>query len=58
MPKVTIDMPEGFEGVVKQFEQTLRQAQMGVEGAKAGDMEAFDAAWQSVKAGWKRASGR
>ena len=51
MPKVTIDVPEGFEEVVKQLEQTLRQAQKGVEGAQAGDMAAFDTAWQSVNAG-------
>jgi hypothetical protein len=51
MPKVTIEVPEGFEEVVKQLEQTLQQAQKGVEGAYAGDMEAFDTAWQSVNAG-------
>lgn len=51
MPKVTIEVPEGFEDVVKQWEQTLRGAQKGVEGAQAGDMSAFDAAWQSVNAG-------
>lgn len=51
MPKVTIEVPEGFEEVVKQLEQTLQRAQKGVEGAKAGDLEAWDAAWQSVNAG-------
>jgi hypothetical protein len=42
MPKVTIEVPEGFEEVVKELEQTLQRAQKGVEGAQAGDMEAFD----------------
>jgi len=51
MPKVTIEVPEGFEEVVKELEQTLQRAQKGVEGAQAGDMEAFDEAWQSVNAG-------
>ena len=51
MPKVTIEVPEGFEEVVKQLEQTLQGAQKGVEGAQAGDMAAFDTAWQSVNAG-------
>jgi hypothetical protein len=51
MPKVTIEVPEGFEEVVKQLEQTLQRAQKGVEGAQAGDMGAFDAAWQGVNAG-------
>jgi len=31
MPKVTIEVPEGFEEVVKQLEQTLQRAQKGVE---------------------------
>jgi hypothetical protein len=51
MPKVTIEVPEGFEEVVKELEQTLQRAQKGVEGAKAGDLEGWDAAWQSVNAG-------
>ena len=51
MPKVTIEVPEGFEEVVKQLEQTLQRAQKGVEGAQAGDMAAFDTAWQGVNAG-------
>jgi hypothetical protein len=51
MPKVTIEVPEGFEEVVKELEQTLQHAQKGVEGAKAGDMAAFDTAWQGVNAG-------
>lgn len=51
MPKVTIEVPEGFEEVVKQLEQTLQGTQKGVEGAQAGDMAAFDTAWQSVNAG-------
>ena len=50
MPKVTIEVPEGFEEVVKQLEQTLQRAQKGVEGAQAGDMAAFDTAWQGVNA--------
>jgi hypothetical protein len=51
MPKVTIDVPEGFEDAVKALEETLKRAQAGVAGAKAGDMAAFDAAWQAVNAG-------
>ncbi|HEX8704376.1 MAG TPA: hypothetical protein VF815_36430 [Myxococcaceae bacterium] len=51
MAKVTIEVPEGFEEVVKELEQTLQRAQKGVEGAQAGDMAAFDAAWQGVNAG-------
>jgi hypothetical protein len=51
MPKVTIEVPEGFEEVAKQLEQTLQRAHKGVEGAQAGDMAAFDEAWQSVNAG-------
>ncbi len=51
MPKVTIEVPEGFEEVVKELEQTLQRAQKGVEGAQAGDLAALDAAWQSVNAG-------
>jgi hypothetical protein len=50
LPKVTIEVPEGFEEVVKHLEQTLQRAQQGVEGARAGDMAAFDEAWQSVNA--------
>lgn len=50
MPKVTIEVPEGFEEVVRQLEQTLQRAQKGVEGGRAGDMAAFDEAWQSVNA--------
>ena len=51
MPKVTIEVPEGFEEVVKQLEQTLQGAQKGVEGAQGRDMAAFDEAWQAVNAG-------
>jgi hypothetical protein len=51
MPKVTIEVPEGFEEVVKELEQTLQRAQKGVEGGQAGDMAAFDTAWQAVNAG-------
>jgi hypothetical protein len=51
MPKVTIDVPEGFEEAVKALEETLQRAQVGVEGAKAGDMAAFDAAWAGVNVG-------
>lgn len=51
MPKVTIDVPEGFEEAAKELEQTLKRAQEGVAGAKAGDMAAFDAAWEAVNAG-------
>jgi len=39
-------VPEEFEEVVKQLER----AQKGVEGAQAGDMAAFDTAWQGVNA--------
>jgi|GEM_PF-2136106 len=48
MPKVTIDVPEGFEDVVEHLEKALQRAQRGVDGAQAGDMAAFDEAWQSV----------
>ncbi len=51
MPKVTIEVPEGFEEVARQLEQTLQRAQKGVEGAKVGNLGAWDAAWQSVNAG-------
>jgi hypothetical protein len=50
MPKVTIDVPEGFEEVVEHLEKALQRAQKGVDGAQAGDMAAFDEAWQSVNA--------
>ena len=50
MPKVTMDVPEGFEDVVQHLEKALQRAQKGVDGAQAGDMAAFDAAWQSVNA--------
>jgi hypothetical protein len=50
MPKVTIDVPEGFEDVVEHLEKALQRAQKGVDGAQAGDMAAFDEAWQSVNA--------
>jgi hypothetical protein len=36
MPKVIIEVPEGFEEVVKELEQTLKRAQKGVEGPRAG----------------------
>jgi len=48
MPQVTIDVPEGFENVVEHLEKALQRAQEGVDGAHAGDMPAFDEAWQSV----------
>jgi hypothetical protein len=51
MPKVTIDVPEGFEDAVKALEETLKRAQAGVAGAKAGDMAAFDATWKAVNEG-------
>lgn len=51
MPKVTIEVPEGFEDSVKALEETLRRAHRGVEGASRGDLAAFDAAWQEVNAG-------
>ena len=51
MPKLTIDVPEGFEEAVKALEETLKRAQAGVVGAQSGDMAAFDAAWQAVDAG-------
>ncbi|NRD51770.1 ISKra4 family transposase [Corallococcus sp. AB030] len=51
MPKVTIEVPEGFEDSVKALEETLQRAQKGVVGAASGDLAAFDAAWQAVNAG-------
>lgn len=36
---------------MKQLEQTLQGAQKGIEGAQAGDMTAFDTAWQLENAG-------
>ena len=51
MPKVTIEVPEGFEDSVKALEETLKSAQKGVVGAGAGDLAAFDAAWQAVNSG-------
>lgn len=51
MPKVTIEVPEGFEDSVKALEETLQPAQKGVAGAETGDLAAFDAAWQAVNAG-------
>jgi hypothetical protein len=51
MPKVTIEVPEGFEDSVKALEETLQRAQKGVVGAATGDLAAFDAAWQAVNAG-------
>ena len=51
MPKVTIEVPDGFEEAVKALEETLKRAQTGVEGAKAGDIAAFDAAWEAVNEG-------
>jgi len=51
MPKVTIEVPEGFEDVVEALEETLKRAQKGEAGAKAGELAAFDAAWQEVNAG-------
>jgi hypothetical protein len=51
MPKVTIEVPEGFEDSVKALEETLKRAQKGVVGAGAGDLAAFDAAWQAVNSG-------
>lgn len=50
MPKLTIEVPEGFEEVVKHLERTLQRAQFGAEGARAGSLEAFDAAWEAVNA--------
>lgn len=49
--RATIEGPEGFEEVMKQLEQTLQGAQKGIEGAQAGDMTAFDTAWQLENAG-------
>ncbi|MCK8504247.1 MULTISPECIES: ISKra4 family transposase [Myxococcus] len=51
MPKVTIEVPEGFEDSVKALEETLERAQKGVVGASTGDLAAFDTAWQAVNAG-------
>jgi hypothetical protein len=51
MPKVVLEVPEGFEDAVKALEETLQRAQTGVAGAKTGDMAAFDGAWESVNAG-------
>ncbi|MDY7233309.1 hypothetical protein [Hyalangium rubrum] len=47
MPKVTIEVPEGFEEVVRFLELTLQRAALGMDGTK-GDLAAFDAVWQAL----------
>jgi hypothetical protein len=48
MPKITIDVPEGFEEVVRFLELTLQRAALGEEAGAARDIAAFDAVWQAL----------
>jgi hypothetical protein len=48
MPKITIDVPEGFEEVVRFLELTLQRAALGEGGGKGRDIAAFDAVWQAL----------
>jgi hypothetical protein len=48
MPKITIDVPEGFEEVVRFLELTLQRAALGEEDGKGRDIAAFDAVWQAL----------
>jgi hypothetical protein len=48
MPKITIDVPEGFEEVVRFLELTLQRAALGEDGGQGRDIAAFDAVWQAL----------
>jgi hypothetical protein len=48
MPKITIDVPEGFEEVVRFLELTLQRAALGEDAGKDRDIAAFDAVWQAL----------
>ncbi len=48
MPKITIDVPEGFEEVVRFLELTLQRAALGEGDGKGRDIAAFDAVWQAL----------
>ena len=48
MPKITIDVPEGFEEVVRFLEQTLQRAAQGEGDGRGRDIAAFDAVWQAL----------
>jgi hypothetical protein len=48
MPKITIDVPEGFEEVVRFLELTLQRAALGEGGGGPRDIAAFDAVWQAL----------
>ena len=48
MPKITIDVPEGFEEVVRFLELTLQRAALGEGGGQGRDLEAFDAVWRAL----------
>ena len=48
MPKITIDVPEGFEEVVRFLELTLQRAALGEDGSRSRDIAAFDAVWQAL----------
>jgi len=50
MPKITIDVPEGFEEVVRFLELTLQRAALGEDGNRDRDIAAFDAVWQALHA--------
>lgn len=50
MPKITIDVPEGFEEVVRFLELTLQRAALGEDGSRSRDIAAFDAVWQALHA--------
>lgn len=48
MPKITIDVPEGFEEVVRFLELTLQRAALGEGPGRMRDIAAFDAVWQAL----------
>jgi hypothetical protein len=48
MPKITIDVPEGFEEVVRFLELTLQRAAQGEGPGPSRDIAAFDAVWQAL----------
>ena len=48
MPKMTIDVPEGFEEVVRFLELTLQRAALGEDDGRERDIAAFDAVWQAL----------
>ena len=48
MPKITIDVPEGFEEVVRFLELTLQRVAQGEGPGPLRDIGAFDAVWQAL----------